>query len=171
MARRDSLRWSRTALALAFLFASLPVAGKLLLGEWGFPDATLLSVLCVLAAAYLYLRGRNFRAAPDPAALLDQSIQFAASGRSGEAIALLTEAIRVSPGLWQALQYRGEMYLQLGSIDDAMRDFDQASALAPEESHIRVLRGYAERLREPLPTTRKGGGYPGGSQSGAEPPG
>jgi tetratricopeptide (TPR) repeat protein len=155
---------------MAILFASLPVAGRLLLGEWGFPDATLLSVLCVLAAAYLYFRGRKFRAAPDPAAMLDQAIQLAASGQSGEAIALLTEAIRVSPRLWQALQYRGEMYLQLGSVEDAMKDFDQAIALAPEEAHIRVLRGYAESLRKPLPYGR--GSDPGlGSQSGAEPPG
>jgi tetratricopeptide (TPR) repeat protein len=137
-------------MALAILFASLPVAGRVLLGEWGFPDATLISVLCVLAAAYLYLRARKFQAAPDPAAMLDRSIQLAASGQSGEAIALLTEAIRVSPRLWQALQYRGEMYLQLGSVEDALKDFDQAIAIAPEEAHIRVLRGHAEGLREPL---------------------
>lgn len=149
--RREDSRWSRTALGLALLFASLPVAGRLLLGEWEFPDATLLSVLCILAAAYLYVRGRRFRAAPDPAALLDQSIQLAASGQSGEAIALLTEAIRVSPRLWQAYQYRGEVYLERGSVDEALKDFDQAIGLAPEEAHIRVLRGYADRLRETAP--------------------
>jgi len=135
------------ALALAFLFASLPVAGRVILGAWGFEDATLVSVLCFLLAAYLYVRGRrNFRAAPDPAAMLDQSIQLAASGQLGEAIALLTETIRVSPRLWQAFQYRGELYLQRGSIDAAIEDFDQAIDLAPEEPHIRVLRGYAQNL-------------------------
>lgn len=141
-------------MGLALLFASLPVVGRLLLGEWEFPDATLLSVLCILAAAYLHLRGRRFRAAPDPAALLDQSIQLAASGQSGEAIALLTEAIRVSPRLWQAFQYRGEMYLQRGSVDEALKDFDQAIAIAPEEAHLQVLRRYAQGPQEPLPHCR-----------------
>ena len=139
-------RWSRTALALALLFASLPLAGKLFLGAWEFQDATLLSCLCAILAAYLYIRGRRFRVAPDPAALLDAAIHLAASGRAGEAIALLTEAIRLSPRLWQALQYRGELYLQRGSPDAALEDFDRAIALAPNESHVYVLRGYAQSL-------------------------
>lgn len=133
------------ALALALLFASLPVVGRLFLGSWGFPDATLLACLCFLLAAYLYIRGRrSYRAAPDAASQLDGAIQLAASGQTERAIALLTEAIRLNPRLWQALQYRGELYHQLGSIDAAIRDFDQAIALAPGESHIRVLRGYAK---------------------------
>jgi tetratricopeptide (TPR) repeat protein len=140
-------RWSRTVLALALLFASLPVAGRLVLGSWGFPDATLLSCLCLMLAAYLYIRGRRgFRAVPDAAALLDGALQLAASGQSGEAITLLTEAIRLSPRLWQAFQYRGEMYLQRGSLDAAIEDFNQAIGLAPKESHIQVLRGYAQSL-------------------------
>jgi tetratricopeptide (TPR) repeat protein len=141
-------RWSRTALALALLFASLPLAGKLFLGSWGFEDATLLlAVLCFLVAAYLHIRGRRgSRPAPDDAALLDQAIQLAASGQPAEAIALLTEAIRLSPRLWQAFQYRGELYLQRGSADAALEDFDRAIGLAPNESHIQVLRGYAQAL-------------------------
>jgi tetratricopeptide (TPR) repeat protein len=140
-------RWSRTALALALLFASLPLAGKLFLGSWGFEDATLLAVLCFLVAAYLHIRGRrSAHPAPDDAALLDQAIQLAASGQPAEAIALLTEAIRLSPRLWQAFQYRGELYLQRGSADAALQDFDRAIGLAPNESHIHVLRGYAQAL-------------------------
>jgi tetratricopeptide (TPR) repeat protein len=133
-------------LALALLLASLPVAGKLFLGAWGFEDATLLSCLCLFLAAYLYIRGRRFRVAPDPAALLDGAIHLAASGQPAEAIALLTEAVRLSPRLWQAFQYRGELYLQRGSPDAALQDFDQAIALAPQESHIYVLRGHAQSL-------------------------
>jgi tetratricopeptide (TPR) repeat protein len=134
-------------LALAFLFASLPIAGRLLLGAWGFQDATVLSCLCFILAAYLHIRGRrSFRVVPDDAALLDRAIQLAASGQSGEGIALLTEAIRLSPRLWQALQYRGELYLQRGSVDAALRDFNEAIGLAPNEPHIHVLRGYARSL-------------------------
>jgi tetratricopeptide (TPR) repeat protein len=140
-------RWSRTALALALLFASLPVASKLFLGSWGFPDATLLACLCLILAAYFQIRGRrSFRVIPDGAALLDGAIECAASGQSGEAIALLTEAIRLNPRLWQAFQYRGELYLQRGSVDAALQDFDRAIGLVPGESHIHVLRGYAQSL-------------------------
>ena len=153
MSASQASRWSRTALALAFLFASLPVAGKLILGAWGFQDATLLSCLCFILAAYLHIRERrSFRTVPDDAALLDQAIQLAASGQSEEGIALLTEAIRLSPRLWQAFQYRGELYLQRGSVDAALQDFNQAIALAPDEPHICVLRGYAQSLLQPPAT-------------------
>jgi tetratricopeptide (TPR) repeat protein len=136
-------RWGRTALALAFLFGSLPLAGRIFLGSWGFDDATLLACLCFAVAGYLHIRARRFRVVPDAAALLDGAIQLAASGQPAEGIALLTEAIRLSPRLWQAFQYRGELYLQSGDVEAALRDFDRAISLAPNEPHIRVLRGHA----------------------------
>ncbi len=149
---RSAARWSRTALALALLFGSLPVAARLFLGSWAFGDATLLAVLCLLCAGYLRLRaGRRFRVAPDAAALLDRSLQLAASGETGDAIAVLSEAIRVNPWLWQALQYRGELYLHTGLAQAAIQDFDRASLLAPDESHIRALREHAEGLLGPRP--------------------
>lgn len=146
---RAATQWSRTALALGLLFATLPLAGRLLLGSWGFSDATLLALLCLLAAGYLQLRARRFRQAPDPAALLDRSLQLAASGRARDAIGVLTEAIRANPELWQAYQYRGELYLQSGLAEAAIEDFAQAVAIAPEESHIRVLLGEAKRGSPP----------------------
>jgi tetratricopeptide (TPR) repeat protein len=102
-----------------------------------------------MLAGYLHIRGRwRLRVAPDAATLLDGAIQLAASGQPKEAIAMLTEAIRLNPRLWQALQYRGELYLQSGSAEAAITDFNQAILLAPEERHLRVLRGYAQTLME-----------------------
>jgi tetratricopeptide (TPR) repeat protein len=117
-----------------------------ILGSWGFGDATLLSLLCLLAAGYLRLRAvRRFRTAPDGAMLLDRSLQLAASGQTGAAMAVLTEAIRMNPRLWQAFQYRGELHLQGGAAGAALADFDRAIELAPQESHIHLLRGHAAR--------------------------
>jgi Flp pilus assembly protein TadD len=44
--------------------------------------------------------------------------------------------------LWQAYQYRGELYLQQGGQTDAARqDFSEAIRLAPTEPHLYLLRG------------------------------
>ena len=140
---RPSAQWSRTAIALGVLFGSLPPAGKLILGSWGFGDAAALSLLCFLAGGYLHLRSRRHRVAPDPAALLDRALQLAAEGDSNAALAVLTEAIRENPRLWQAFQYRGEIRLQSGRYLAAIDDFDAALEIAPAEPHLRALRDYA----------------------------
>ena len=83
---------------------------------------------------------------PDAASMLHQAIQLASSGQIDAAIALLTETIRLSPQLWQAFQYRGELHLRQQSFDAALRDLDEAIRLAPEEPHLYVLRWQAQSL-------------------------
>jgi tetratricopeptide (TPR) repeat protein len=135
-------QWCRAALGLAFLFASLPLTGKLFLGSWRFDGAPGLACLCLAAAAYLHFAGREHRPpVPDSAAILDKAIRLAASGETGRALALLEEAVRLSPDLWQARQYRGE--LRLGEPDgaeSALEDFTEAIRLAPGEPHLYILR-------------------------------
>ena len=135
-------QWCRVALTLAFLFASLPMASKLFLGSWGFDGAPGIACLCLVAAAYLYFAGRERRPAiPDSAAILDKAIRLAASGETGRAIALLNEALRLSPSLWQARQYRGQMRLgEPDAAESALQDFTEAIRLAPGEPHLYMLR-------------------------------
>ena len=78
--------------------------------------------------------------------MLDQAIQLASSGQIDPAIALLTETIRLSPQLWQAFQYRGELYLRQQSFDAALQDLNEAIRLAPEEPHLYILRGHVHSL-------------------------
>jgi tetratricopeptide (TPR) repeat protein len=78
--------------------------------------------------------------------MLEQAIQLAVSGQMDEAIALLTETIRLNPQLWQAYQYRGELYLRQQSFDAALRDLNEAIRLAPDEPHLHILRGHAHSL-------------------------
>ncbi|HMD69800.1 MAG TPA: tetratricopeptide repeat protein [Bryobacteraceae bacterium] len=141
-------QWSRAALALAFLFASLPLASRLLLGSWGFDGASVIACLCLIAAAYLYFVGRESRSPlPDPAALLNQAIGLAASGDTGQGIALLNEAIRLNPRFWQARQYRGQIRLdQPDSAESALQDFTEAIRLAPGEPLLYALRSQAFTL-------------------------
>ena len=141
-------QWSRTAWALALLFGSLPIASRLFAGVWGFDGAASLACLCLIVGTYFHIvSGRNSPAIPDPATLLDQALQLAASGRIDQAIAQLTAAIRLSPRLWQAFQYRGELHLrQRNDIDAALRDFSEAIRLAPQEPHLYVMRGQAHSL-------------------------
>ena len=136
-------------MALGLLFGSLPLAGRLLLGTWGFPGAVEAACLCLIAAIYLHVLGRRrHRTVPDAAAMMDLALQLAASGQTAEGIAVLTEAIRLNPRVWQAFQYRGELYLRLGRAEAALRDFMEAIGLAPEEPHLRFLRDQAmEQLR------------------------
>ena len=136
------------AWAMALLFASMPAASKLFLGVWGFDGAAEIACLCLILGTYLHIAGRRAaRAIPDPASMLDQAIQLASAGQVDEAIALLTETIRLSPQLWQAFQYRGELYLHQQSLDAALRDLDEAIRLAPEEPHLYALRGQAQNLQ------------------------
>jgi tetratricopeptide (TPR) repeat protein len=76
--------------------------------------------------------------------MLDQAFQLALSGQIDLAIALLTETIRLSPQLWQAFQYRGELYLRQQSFEAALQDLNEAIRLAPEEPHLYILRGQAQ---------------------------
>ena len=133
------------AWAMAALFASMPAASKLFLGVWGFDGAAEIACLCLMLGTYFHIVGRRRGPAiPDPATMLDQAIQLACSDQTDAAIALLTETIRLSPQLWQAFQYRGELYLRQQSFDAALRDLNEAIRLAPEESHLYILRGQAQ---------------------------
>jgi tetratricopeptide (TPR) repeat protein len=135
------------AWAMAALFASMPAASKLFLGVWGFDGAAEIACLLLILGTYFHIMGRRgSRPVPDQASMLDQAIQLAFSGQIDEAIALLTETIRVNPHLWQAFQYRGELYLRQQAFDVALRDLDEAVRLAPEEPHLHALREQAQSL-------------------------
>jgi tetratricopeptide (TPR) repeat protein len=148
MANRARARqWSRTACALAVVFGSMPLASRIFLGSWGFDGAAEIGCLCLIAAGYLYIVSRRFPAVPDPATTLERAGESAYAGHGDEAIALLTEEIRVSPQLWQAFQYRGELYLlQSGEVQAALQDFSEAIRLAPREAHLYLLRAHAHTL-------------------------
>lgn len=141
-------QWCRAALALAFLFASLPLTGRLFLGSWGFDGAPGIACLCLAAAAYLHFAGRERRPPlPDPAAILDEAIRLAASGETEQGLALLNEALRLSPRLWQARQYRGQMRLgEPNAAESALQDFTEAIRLAPDEPHLYILRSHVFTL-------------------------
>ena len=135
------------AWAMALLFASMPAASKLFLGVWGFDGAAEIACLCLMLGTYFHIVGRRRGPPiPDPATTLDQAIQLASSGQIDAAIARLTETIRLSPQLWQAFQYRGELYLRQRSFDAALRDLNEAIRLAPEEPHLYILREQAQSL-------------------------
>jgi tetratricopeptide (TPR) repeat protein len=132
---------------MAVVFGSLPLASRIFLGGWGFDGAAEIGCLCLIAGAYFHIVSRRFPAVPDPATILERAGERAASGQSDRAIELLTEGIRLSPELWQAYQYRGELYLQQGGqTDAARRDFSEAIRLAPGEPHLYLLRGRAFSL-------------------------
>jgi len=141
-------QWRRAALALAFLFASLPLAGRLILGSWRFDGALDIAGLCLFAAAYLYFAGRERRPPiPDSAAILDEAIRLAESGQTGRGLALLDEALRLNPDLWQAFEYRGQMRLAgPDSAESALRDLTEAIRLAPGEPHLYILRSHVFAL-------------------------
>ena len=148
-------QWSRAAWALALLFATLPVAGWIFLGGWGFPGAGELSGICFLLGLYLYFRSRRAARVPDPAAMLERALGLAASGQVSDAIKLLTTTIRLSPRFWQAFQHRGNLHLRNGSIDRAIEDFTAAIHLAPEEAPLYGLRGQALSLKGDEQAARK----------------
>jgi Flp pilus assembly protein TadD len=128
---------------LALLFASLPIAGWLFLGGWGFPGAGELSGICFLLGLYLYFRSRRASPVPDAAAMLEEAIGLAAGGQVEEALALMTKTIRLSPHFWQAFQHRGSLLLRGNSLDGAIEDFTAAIRLAPDEAHLYTLRAQA----------------------------
>jgi Flp pilus assembly protein TadD len=132
---------------MAAVFGSLPLASWIFLGGWGFDGAAEIACLCLIAGGYFHIVSRRFPAIPDPATTLERAGERASEGRSEQAIALLTEEIRLSPQLWQAYQYRGELYLQQGGqVEAALRDFSEAIRLAPREPHLYGLRAYVYSL-------------------------
>jgi tetratricopeptide (TPR) repeat protein len=137
-------QWSRAAWALSALFASLPLSSKLFVGVWGFDGAAELSFLCLMLGTYLHFLSRRRAAMRDGAAMMDQANQLARAGETEGAIGLLTKAIRLNPRLWQAFQYRGELYLRSDRPDAALQDFTEAIRLAPEEPHLYALRQQAQ---------------------------
>ncbi len=141
-------QWPRVALWMAILFASLPLASKLFMGSWGFDGAPGLACLFLVAAAYLYLKGRGDRPPiPDSSLILDEALRLAALGDNDHALALLDEAFRLSRDLWQARQYSGQVRLgRPDALESALRDFTEAIRLAPGEPHLYVLRSHVFTL-------------------------
>jgi tetratricopeptide (TPR) repeat protein len=128
---------------MAAVFGTLPLASRIFLGGWGFDGAAEIGCLCLFVGVYFHLVSRRFPAVPDAATMLERAGQRASAGRSDQAIALLTEEIRLSPQLWQAFQYRGQLYLgQPDQVDAALQDFSEAIRLAPREPHLYLLRGH-----------------------------
>src|SRR5438552_1136335 len=145
--RSRARQWSRTAFAMAAVFGSLPLASRIFLGNWGFDGAMEIGCLCLIAGIYFHIASRQFPAIPDPATTLERAGERVSEGRNDQAIALLTEEIRLSPHLWQAFQYRGELLLtEESQAEAAVRDFSEAIRLAPGEAHLYALRGHAYNL-------------------------
>ncbi len=140
-------QWSNSAFAMALLFATLPVVARLALGAWDFQEGFGLGLLCLGLAGYLRLRERRRSTDPDPATNLDHAIRMAMAGEFSDSADLLTRTLRQNPRLWQAYQYRGEVYLrQPGAAGAACQDFTEAIRIAPREAHLYVLRSMAHRL-------------------------
>ena len=135
----DARQWSKAAWALALVFASLPLMGRFVMGDWEFIGAAEIACLLLLVGGYFHVRSRRYLTKPDPATLLDRANEFARSGRSDKAIALLSKTIRQSPRLWQAYQYRGQLRMRRGEFTLAAVDFSDAIRLAPEEAHLHEL--------------------------------
>ncbi len=102
----------------------------------------------MLAAAYLYFVERDRRPqTPDSAAILGQALQLASTGATGRGLALLDEALRLDPGLWQAWEYRGQIHLiEPDGTESALEDFTEAIRLAPDEPHLYILRSHVLKL-------------------------
>lgn len=141
-------QWCRAALVLGLLFASLPLAGKVFLGSWRFDGALDLAGLCTFAAAYLYFVGRGPRPPiPDSGLILNEALRLAALGATGRGLALLDEALRLDPTLWQAWEYRGQINLgKPDAAESALKDFTEAIRLAPNEAHLYILRSHVFTL-------------------------
>ena len=144
--RSRARRWRRTAFLLALIFGGMAVGGRFLLGGWPFDGAPELPVICLAAGAYFHILSRRFPTLPDPTERMQGALQMAAQGRIEDAIAGLSDAIAQSPSLWQAFQYRGELYLLQQNGTAAAADFEAAIRLAPREQHLYGLREQARSL-------------------------
>jgi Flp pilus assembly protein TadD len=79
--------------------------------------------------------------------MLDEAIRLAASGETDRGLALLDDALRLSPRLWQARQYRGQMRLgEPDAAESVLQDFTEAIRLAPDEPHLYILRSHVFTL-------------------------
>jgi len=137
----------------------MPAASRILLGVWGFHEATAASVICFAAAAYLYLMSLGrVRPLPDSAHMMERARGLAASGKPAKAISVMTETLRLDPKLWQAFQYRGELRVSQGDYEGALNDFSEAIRLAPREQHLYLLRAHVYReLGQDPPTQHDDG--------------
>ena len=128
-------------MAIGSLFASMPLAAKILLGVWEFQEAAAISLICFAIATYLYLKSRaRMLTIPDGAEMMDRARQLSASGKMAKAISLLTKTLWLDPKLWQAFQYRAELRASQGDFRGALNDFSEAIRLAPYERHLYLLR-------------------------------
>jgi tetratricopeptide (TPR) repeat protein len=143
--RRELRQWGRTALAIGLLFASLPVAGRILFGVWEFYEAAAIGVICLVIAAYLLMASRG-RTIPDGAVMLERARVLTGRGKTAKAIGVLTQALRRDPKFWQAFEYRGRLRLSEGNYAGALDDFGEAIRLAPEEQHLYQLRAQVNSL-------------------------
>jgi tetratricopeptide (TPR) repeat protein/predicted aspartyl protease len=66
---------------------------------------------------------------------------FAARHEYAQALADLSRAIELEPGIAQHLYERGQVYLEQKQLQQAMADFDQAVKLKPNDISIRLARG------------------------------
>ena len=141
MKRAQARRWSRVSVGAAILFLGMAAGGRILTGNWPFDGSLELSFVCIAVGAVFHVLGmRRFATLPDPSALLNQAFTVASSGRVDGAIEILSKTIAENPQLWQAYQYRGELYLTLRDNTAAVRDFTDAIRLAPGERHLYELR-------------------------------
>ena len=141
-------QWSRTAFALALLFASLPLASRLFLGSWGFEGAAELAGLCAILGSYFHLVSRRRNKLPDSAAMLYRALEVASSRGPGEALTLLDRTIGQNPRFWQAYQCRAELHLAEHAPTLALADVSAAIVLAPAEAHLYRLRAHIYELLE-----------------------
>jgi tetratricopeptide (TPR) repeat protein len=88
-----------------------------------------MAVIGALGGLYFYAAGRRNGRAADPASMLERARELAARGRTGKAMALVIEIIRLSPWFWQALEYRAELYSAQGNTEAAARDLGEAARL------------------------------------------
>jgi tetratricopeptide (TPR) repeat protein len=145
-AHRSELRkWGRTALAIGLLFASLPVAARILFGTWTFYEAAAIAVICFVIAGYLLLRSHG-RTIPDGAAMIERARVLSGRGKDAQAISVLTEALRLDPILWQAFEYRARLRASEGEHAAALDDIGEAIRLAPDEAHLYLLRSQVTSL-------------------------
>ena len=147
----DARQWSRAAWGLALLFASLPLMGRLVMGDWEFVAAGEVACLLLLVGVYFQVRSRRHQTKPDPATLLDLANQLAVNGRIDKAITLLTKTIRQNPRLWQAYQYRGQLRMRNGEFALAAADFSGAIRIAPDEAHLHTLLEEAQKTLDGRP--------------------
>ena len=57
------------------------------------------------------------------------------------------KCFKLSPRLWQARQYRGQMRLaEPDAVESALKDFTEAIRLAPDEPHLYILRSHVFSL-------------------------